>query len=74
MTEAHALAGFVQQIGGIAHALHTIGNDNIGLASLQRWAAPSIMLFIPEPHSLFTVVAGTDTAMPAPMVDCLAGS
>ena len=35
MTEAHALAGFVQQIGGIAHALHTTGHNNIRLTDLQ---------------------------------------
>ena len=34
--------------------------------------APSTIVFMPEPHSMFTVVAVTSTGMPAPIAACRA--
>ena len=38
------------------------------------WSAASITAFMPEPHILLTVVAGTLSAMPAPTAACRAGA
>ena len=41
---------------------------------MRTWSAAIISAFMPDPHILLTVVAGTDAAMPAASAACRAGA
>ena len=56
---------FRQQVGRIAHTLHSASNHHFGVARYDGLVA-NMTAFKPEPQTLLTVVQPTELGRPAP--------